>query len=124
MYSAKPFPKEPKAGINIQYHQYAPSPDQPRARATSKNAVPTNIFLSACSRLASRTPRLRERCAALLSSATAAGCPLSACGTRLILAPHERQKLAPSIFWVAHLGQNISPSKLTMARSNRYSQMH
>src|SRR6185436_19966430 len=30
-----------------------------------------------------------------------------ACGTRLMFAPHERQKLAPSRFCVAHLGQNI-----------------
>src|SRR5438105_11544584 len=32
--------------------------------------------------------------------------PESAWGTRLILAPHTRQKLAPSTFCAAHFGQN------------------
>ena len=42
-----------------------------------------------------------------VSSVAGSICPVNACGTRLIFAPHPRQKLAPSRFWVAHFGQYI-----------------
>src|SRR5688572_18280967 len=40
-------------------------------------------------------------------SGASGSCPESAWGIRLTLAPHTRQKLAPSTFCAAHLGQNI-----------------
>src|SRR5438132_11395537 len=52
-------------------------------------------------------PRRRRRECRSDSSVTCGSCPLNACGIRLIFAPQARQKLAPSIFCVAHLGQNI-----------------
>jgi len=44
--------------------------------------------------------------------------PLNACGTRLTFAPHDRQKLAPSRFCVAHFGQNIYFSPFFISKAN------
>src|SRR5262245_50548524 len=111
MYWATPVPIKENAGINIQNHHAAPI-DLERAMEIIRKATPINMLLKARSSVSSfrRRPRL-EKGAHAASSSAVVGCkdwPASACGTRLMFAPHTRQKLAPSKFWVAHFGQNIS----------------
>src|SRR5829696_679524 len=104
-YCATPVAIMENAGNNIQNHHIWPMGTLESTIAMSRNATPMKIFLNDCS---SVTSLPRRRLPSTISSA--GGCtiwPVSACGTRLMFAPHERQKLAPSRFCVAHLGQNI-----------------
>ena len=113
-----PLPNKAKAGISIQNHQTFPPispPNKPTAIATKRKPIPMNSCLmpSAIEGVALRR-RLRRASRRDSPNATAGlasgSWPVSACGTRLMLAPQDRQKLAPSRFWVAHFGQNILAS--------------
>src|ERR1044072_3321178 len=109
MICATPVPIIENAGINIQNHQ--PLEEYARKNAISMNANPMKRFFIDCSRPGSRLP-CRRRARSLISlGSPSVRCttvvPEIACGTRLIFAPQTRQKLAPSTFCAAHLGQNM-----------------
>src|SRR2546423_1947755 len=109
MSSAMPRPNQPAAGINIQNHQIFPAGAYSITRKeTTTKAIPIMIPRIASSTLGSRRRfRLAYREYRSLGSSATGNCPVSACDTRLMFAPHARQKLAPSTFCVAHLGQNM-----------------
>src|SRR5687767_1174839 len=94
------------AGNNSQNHQVAPIPVLESAIAINKNAIPINTFLNAWSKVSTLRP-VAHMPSATSSVAGFAISPVNACGIRLMFAPQPRQKLPPSGFGVAHLGQNI-----------------
>src|SRR5260370_35726840 len=110
MISETPRPRNVAAGISIQYHQVQPPglylPMRPE---TTIKAMHIIKCLMPSSRLGSRRRFRRDQRSRPSFAGAVGNCPLSACGIRLMFAPHERQKLAPSTFCVAHLGQNIFP---------------
>src|SRR5438105_8621691 len=103
-----PLPRNVAAGMSIQYHQLQPPGLYlPIRMETTTKATPIIRSLLPSARLGSFHRFLRNA-RSMASFAGAAGSwPLNACATKLMLAPHERQKLAPSTFWVAHFGQNM-----------------
>ena len=92
MNCAMPLPIIENAGIIIQNHHPWPILENDRASATKRKPSP----MKACRMADSRVPlpclfrsRLSQR---VRSSSLASGnCPVKACGTRLMLAPHTRQ---------------------------------
>src|SRR4051812_27437969 len=118
-----PLPKNMKAGISIQYHQvHPPGLYLPISREITAKATPIARLRIAWS-IDGGLLRMRRIPKSAQSSAGASGnLPLKACGTRLILAPQARQKLAPSRFWLAHFGQYIlgkTPSKSNAMNERR-----
>src|ERR1043166_3071399 len=100
MYCAMPVPIIENAGSNIQHHQ---------ARHTQKRCSDDDVFERSIQRCFFAFPSLPATATAFinLGGLRLDHLPRQCCGTRLIFAPHPRQKLAPSRFCVAHFGQNI-----------------
>src|SRR5678815_2612830 len=112
---ATPEPIIENAGMSIQNHHPCPV-DLESAIAINKKATPVKMLLNARSsvgRLSCFRPQLDD---SVSGSVTCGNWPFNACGTRLIFAPHDRQKLAPSRFCVAHFGQNIYSSPFIFLR--------
>ncbi len=117
---ATPFPNVEKPGKKrLQPQKTPPGNLIMIARAATMKPNPINRFMIPFSRLGSISlPRLRRRRERGSSGSEACGnCPESACGIRLMFAPQTRQKLAPSTFWAAHLGQNIRTSDQLLIRT-------